>query len=509
MSAQAVDQVSGSAPHETNHPDLSGRASTYLLLLFGAVAALFAVGGRWDIPAAAWIAPVLLLRFSRVSTRRVGLPAVWLVSVAAPLFWMQQMMDTSIAPTKWTSVVGLVAAGTVLFIPYLVDRLLTERLGALGRMMLFPLAWASAQYLVAVVSPFGTAYGLSAVSQRTYLGFLQVISVFGPFVIAFLIGWLATAVNAQWESGWTRLHGREKYGALAAVLVVVGSVFLGGVRMAFFTTVSTPTVTIAGISPSPEARTWISGPPADRDAARPEFTAAQDDLLAETRRAAGAGAKVVFWSENAAPVLDEDYEALLDRAAVVAREEGIYLMVADRVYTPEGPGRDETHLIDPEGAVRWSYEKMKPIPGLEDYKPGPGPVPVVDTPYGRIASVICYDADFPAIMHVDTDIMLIPGGEWPSIARTHTAMSSLRGVENGYSVIRASFYGESGAFDYQGRMIAAKDTTGQGLHTLYADLPTRGVATIYRQVGDIFAWLSLAATIGLIGLGWLRPRADR
>ncbi len=142
---------------------------------------------------------------------------------------------------------------------------------------------------------------------------------------------------------------------------------------------------------------------------------------------------------------------------------------------------------------------------MESYTPGDGVGPVVNTPYGRIANVICYDADFPAMMHVDADIMLVPGGDWPEMGRVHTEMSGLRAVENGYSLIRQDFDGWSDAFDHNGHSLSIQDTTAE--HGLWlTDVPTRSATTAYRVIGDVFSWLCLAGTIFLIGLGIFRPR---
>ena len=89
------------------------------------------------------------------------------------------------------------------------------------------------------------------------------------------------------------------------------------------------------------------------------------------------------------------------------------------------PGRDgsdgravnENHaiLLDPQGQVVWDYLKSKPTPG-DGHVPGPGLIPTVDTPYGRLATVICQDDFFPALIRqagrADVDILLVPSSDW-------------------------------------------------------------------------------------------------
>ena len=56
---------------------------------------------------------------------------------------------------------------------------------------------------------------------------------------------------------------------------------------------------------------------------------------------------------------------------------------------------NQSILIDPQGQVLWTYNKARPVPGLDNLVPGDGVVPMVNTPYGRISNVICFDGDEP------------------------------------------------------------------------------------------------------------------
>lgn len=307
--------------------------------------------------------------------------------------------------------------------------------------------------------------------------------------------------------------------AVVFVAVIAG----GGARLAFFPPAA-QYVRVAGITPSmsvlraanrvlgaeilgaskPVRREDLDG--IDPTKMRAAYHLVHEELFANTRQAARAGAKIVVWSENAAVLRAEDRPALLAEAAALARQEHIYLNIAENVLFLS----DRTQLIDPTGSVLWTYDKAHPISGMETYVPGNARVPVVQTPWGRLANVICYDADFPAMMRVDADIMLVPGGDWPQIGRVHTLkMASLRAIENGYSLFRVDYNGLSAAFDNQGRVVSTQDTTTSDQHVMIVDLPARGAATIYRVIGDAFAWLCAAGAGCFIVLGFSRRRAAR
>lgn len=486
----------------------------YVWLALGAVAWLFAVGGRWDLPGAPWLFSVLLLRFSRTSDPGAAIGFVWVASVAAALFWLGQLA----IPLVPSSIGGSVAYGTLFAIPFALDRLFWRRLPQVGALLLFPASLTACEFITGVFSPLGASYGLLAVTQHANLPLLQVIALVGPYAIGFLIGAFATTANLVWASAgsWRKIRAPVLiYGILLAAIILGG-----GVRLAFFPP-ETSYVRVAGITPSRAALdttnrmlgkpvTGASRPVrgADQAAIDPVRVAAayevvHAELLANTRIAAQAGAKIIVWSENAAVLRAEDEAELVAKAAALAREQNVYINIAVNVPLV----KDRTHLIAPDGRVLWTYDKSRPIPGMEVYAPGPGKVPTAQTPWGRLANVICYDADFPAMMHVAADIMLIPGGDWPEIGRVHTLkMASLRAIENGYSTFRQDFNGLSAVIDYQGRVLATQDTTTAGQHVMLAEIPTKGVTTLYRLTGDLFAWLCLSGTAGLIGLGLWRRR---
>jgi apolipoprotein N-acyltransferase len=75
-------------------------------------------------------------------------------------------------------------------------------------------------------------------------------------------------------------------------------------------------------------------------------------------------------------------------------------------------------------------------------------------------------------------------------------------------MIRQGEFGVSGAFDQQGRVLAAHDYGGTDQHVVYSDVPMSGAPTVYRAIGDVFAWLCLAGTVVAIGLA-VRDRRSR
>jgi apolipoprotein N-acyltransferase len=63
------------------------------------------------------------------------------------------------------------------------------------------------------------------------------------------------------------------------------------------------------------------------------------------------------------------------------------------------------------------------------------------------------------------------------------------------NLVRHTTDGLSAAFDYQGHALASMDHFHATDHAMIAQVPTKGVRTIYLVIGDLFAWLSMAALV--------------
>jgi apolipoprotein N-acyltransferase len=490
----------------------------YLWLAIGAVLSLFAVHGRWDIPIAAWLSGVFLLRFVRTRSVVVGVVGVWVVGAVSAAFWLYESGLEVVDPT----LVLCLTLSTVLVMPYLVDRLVAPRLAVMSPLLatfVFPLARVCCEYLNTQLTPAGNIFGSLAATQHGNLPLLQIAAVTGSYGVSFLIAWFAAAANTVWERSATRAQSRAA--AVAFIAVMIAVLAGGGIRLAFFPP-SASTVRVAGVSPSMAAvvhrdeilRRYTSFDElanAEPAVLRPAFARINDDLLAASEREARAGAKIIVWPEAGAGTLVDDKAELIARAAALAQRHDVYLHVGLGVLSRSAPYmRNQAILVDPAGQVVWTYDKARPVPGMDQLAPGDGRVPTVDTPYGKLANLICFDADFPGLARQSgVDIMLVPSNDWREFGAVHTQKATLRAIENGYSLVRQDTEGLAQVVDFQGHVLAASDYFTTDQQTMVAYVPTQGERTIYAMVGDVFAWLSVAALAVLVGATRLVRRPAR
>ena len=445
---------------------LAERRWSWLWLLVGTVLLPFA-NLQTLIPVTAWLAPVFLLRFSRSQRPLVGLPVLVVAMSCALLIGLRNGFFPVVdGPGYYLFVASLGLGGAL---PFAVDRWLSPRLGGISRTLVFPAAVTTTEWLGTIGSPFGTA-GSTAYSQYGSLPLVQVVSVTGIWGLTFLVSWLAPVVNQLWERGWSDATVRAPVVLLVAA--TTAALLFGGVRLAFAAP-EVQTVRVAALAPDRQlsdlaysAPDLSSSDQAGRATVRDEyFTPVLDDLFDRSEREALAGARIIAWSEAAARTMQEDQAGVVARAADLAREHGVYLQVSMIVALPgSGAGggpSNENHavMLDPTGTIVWDYLKSKPTPG-DGHDPGPGVLPTIDTPYGRLATIICQDDFFPGLVRqagvADVDILLVPSSDWDSVADWHAQQAPFRAVENGVALVRPTRQGISLATDGHGRLLGHK-----------------------------------------------------
>ena len=482
------------------------RRRSWLWLAIATILLLFANGAD-TISLAAWLAPLFMLRFVRTQRIWLGLLAAYLVLSSTFAFQFRGMVPIP----GLGYYIFLVINGVTLVLPFAVDRFLANRLHGIWATLAFPAAFAAAEYLGAL-GPYGS-WGSTAYTQFGNLALLQLLSVTGLWGITFLVTWFASMGNWLWEDGLDAKPARRGVAAFAGILLAV--ILLGGARLAVFPP-SGQTVRVASISkrkvqPAPSKAAWghlleNRATPAELDDVRAGGEAIDNDLLARAEREAQAGAKIVFWGEGNAPVFKEDEAALLARGRALAAKYQIYLGMALATWSrgQARPLENKLVLIKPDGEVAWEYFKAHPVPGVEEpiSQTRDGKLRGLDTPYGRVSSVICFDADFPQLLAqagaLGADIVIDPSNDWRAIDPLHTQMASFRAIEQGFNLIRHTSEGLSAAYDYQGRRLAAMDHYMTADYALVAEVPTKGVKTIYSRLGDWFAWGCMLGLVGLI-----------
>lgn len=483
-------------------------AASSLLLLFS--------DGTHTIALAAWLAPACLLRFVRSQPPvRGGLLAVLLLAATRAVVLKGMAPIPGIFFYLFAAVTGVIEG-----LPFVLDRVLAPAVrGRLG-VLVYPACLVAVQF--AAAQGRHGSWGSPAYTQAGSLPLLQSLSVFGIWGIDFLIGWFASSANALLELG---LRSRLALSCAASFACALAGILLLGAARLQLRPPASALVRIASLSPVKGGRPIdgsllkdvLAG--AASEAQLRDFdrivSQAQDELIARTEREAAAGAKVVFWSETAAYVRKPREADLLARAAAIAVRHRSYIGLAMGVWTSgkDRPLKNVLILLGPKGEVSFTYLKARPTPGPEAslLATSDGRLPILETPFGRLSSAICYDMDFAPLMAqaggLGADLVLSPASDWLAIDPRHTQMARFRAIEQGFNLVRQANQGLSAAYDFEGLELARMDEFHSADLTLVAEVPTRGVRTLYSRFGDWFAWLCVAAAAAFCGSAW-RPAGE-
>jgi len=497
-----------------NNPELK----KYIWLALFAFMTLFA-GTRANFPLAAWLAPVFAIRFFRDS-KRGGRAFLWL--------WLAMAVPTIIAWKGATAMgflhplaepIFFIVLAPITLIPYVVDRIYYRRWAQAGASpfwltLVYPISFAAIDFFSSSGSPLGT-FGASAYSQAGFTALMQITAIFGIWGIPFILGWFASVVNFAWENGfeWTKVRrGVTTFGVL--LLVVLG---FGFGR----TTLATPTIAevqIGGFSLPGDGLISAMAlfQQGDQNAFRKEVTDMHAQLLSQTRSMAQAGAQIVVLQEAAGIGFEEESDALLENASQLAQEEGIYLVLPTATLDPAGeePFHNVVRIIDPEGEVALEHYKYGGTQ-FEGSVTGSGELQTIETPYGTLSAVICWDADFPTNIKQagsqDVDLLFVPSNDWLEVRDIHANMATFRAVENGVPIFRQTGAGVSVVTDAYGRVLNRVDMFEEenqgawGGEQMVA-VPMGSVDTLYPQLGDVFGIAMLVGMIGLLIAAWIKRK---
>lgn len=399
-------------------------------------------------------------------------------------------------------VIAMGMAGVIGWLTLLGDRAIVLRVPGVRGTLAFPAVRVPVEYALSLGGPFGT-WGSLAALFGGWPGVGAVASVGGVPLVSAWVSWGASLTTALLLAPTAREQRRYAAITAGAVALVMGA---GWVRPSFAP--AADTVRVAMVTLPEEPFRGIASLRNGSVASSPSLTSAvaraTDSLFVLSARAADAGARVIVWAEENAAVLARDEPALLARAQSFARDHGVYLAVAYAAVDParERPVDNRLALLTPSGTVGWSYRKRHPVADeTRTMLIGDGVVPVLDTPYGRIAGVICYDTDFPGdirrALGNRADLLLAPSNDWAGITAVRAINTRYRAMELGVTLVRPTSHGVSEAVDAQGRLLAERPY-GEGDAVLLADVPSRGVSTWYVRLGDVTPAIMMALLVLLI-----------
>jgi apolipoprotein N-acyltransferase len=221
------------------------------------------------------------------------------------------------------------------------------------------------------------------------------------------------------------------------------------------------------------------------------------DYADEAEKLAADGARVIVLPEKLAVMVDPDKEgsnALFQSLADKAKS----TIVVGMVHVSAPAKYNQARVYAP-GTPILRYDKHHMLPPFESgLKPGTT-LTLLPEHAETWGVAICKDMDFTQLSRqygeAGAGLVLVPAWDFNVDRWWHGHIAVMRGVESGFSIVRAAKNGYLTVSDNRGRILAETRSDSAPFATLLARAPAVHDATLYILLGDWFAWLAMAMLV--------------
>jgi apolipoprotein N-acyltransferase len=360
-------------------------------------------------------------------------------------------------------------------------------------------AWVGFEMVRATFIPLVATSAFVGYTQSTQPWITQPISVFSVYglnLIIMLVNFALTLGLMRWsDRKWQFIdtvpvgsrQARSGLFAMGAVLVVWFGISLALLNA---TPKDMPIVRVAAIQPG-----YSKGAFQDVvNTSQMRFDAFAQDV----HEAAAQGARIIFTPEmmfNFDPQVE-----FTDEFRALAAETDTYIFIDYTVSIEGQDWRNESILLSPSGEFSAAYGKNEIPPG-EPYTPTAGVYPVFDTPLGKLATMICHDANYTdtARKLAANGAQLVSAGlnEFGGFGEQYWTNVSFRAIENRTAMVVTSRETGSAIINPNGSPAALDLEVGNHV-VLVGDVTLGSGNAPYTSLGDILGWVSMIAFIGFI-----------
>jgi apolipoprotein N-acyltransferase len=494
----------------------------------------------FDYSALAWIAalPMLFAIDRTPSFKRALLLGWWagIVETAGGFYWLIDVMQRFADFPWWAAALvfsGFCAARGLIFLLFTAIVCFIRARRRVPMTLLSPIVMVSCELVIPQIFPCG-----QWISQAWHPLVIQIAELTGPLGVTAL---LMVVNGALYDLALNWRMARYPAGAAAALLAA--ALIFGAVRMRQVD---------AAIARAPRLQVGLVQPnfaySVSGEFSRDEILRQLGALQVETRRLQAAGAQLVVWSEGAYPItLPRDFSADFtpDSLAMIRRGFNVPVVIgADMFDEAHEDAFNSAILLDRNGRAAGRYDKVRLlafgeyIPGIETFPwmrkflpegtgrftAGAGPaVLTLRQPGGdtwKLGPVICYEDILQGFLrgvgqlHPNLLVNLTSDSWFGADTEPweHMALAVFATVELRVSMVRAVNSGVSALIDPNGRLLQKTYADDPYRHPHAADgmlvsVPGKpGGETIYVRVGNLFAYLCVAATLLLLAMA-ARPLA--
>lgn len=439
----------------------------------------------WNIDILGWVAMVPFLIYLNVTK---GWRSRVMFTLTLIISWSLIILKIISHPIPYTFIPLFSLPIAMIHLPgYLIyDSFRNSRWSVL----IFPACMTVLEWFQYSFTPLGS-WGVAAYTQVDSIYMAQSLSLFGLAGLSFLVYWINASV--------TELILKKKAKDLnffIPLIILFLMLLFGYLRCDLSKIKGHKMITVAAIGTDSE----VSGLPLPSDQSNQETIRA---IFRRTKAAANAGVKIAVWTEAAFFLTPKNESEWKDSISELAGKNNLAIVASYVVPVTESPLTYENKFVfyAPDGSILQEYLKHEPVPGEPAIK-GTEPITTKEIFNCNIGGAICYDYDFPRMAQrnqkAGADIIVLPSSDWRGIDPLHSKMAAFRAIEQGQSIIRSTRFGLSAAISPYGELVSRMSSFDENNQIMIADLPVKGIKTIYSYIGDIPVYLSICLLLYII-----------
>jgi apolipoprotein N-acyltransferase len=217
----------------------------------------------------------------------------------------------------------------------------------------------------------------------------------------------------------------------------------------------------------------------------------------QAREAAAQGARIIYTPEmmfNFDPQVE-----YTDQFRSLAQNIGAYLFITYTVAIEGQPWRNEAVMLSPDGSFSQVYGKYHIWMIGEPPTLSAGVFPVFATPLGKLATMICHDANYTDVARKlaanGAQVIAAPYREFGGFGEQAWTNALFRAVENRSAVVISGVATVSGIINPDGSLVALDTDINGSRLTLVGDVTPGSGHAPYTSLGDALGWIAMAGFI--------------
>ena len=462
-----------------------------LYLIFGTILCIFSIG-KLNIPITIYIWPFCFLQYLHINDKnklKALLKVYFFILIANLIRWI----GSSNLNLANDFLAGFYFSINTI-IPYSIDIYFYNRVPKWKNIFIFPLSISFTEYILSFF-PISNN-NLYAYSQLDNIPFLQIISLFGTFFLSFIIT-LFSSILVYSVNVYLVEKKISKFLYYYIILYIIINIFGGIYLLLPYNKETIKAVSVMGIS-------------------QPYYIRHEKDILPlnvyydyinnTMKKAKDINADFISYAERAFAINEEDKDKIVNTVLNYIKNYKINTLLSLDIRYKMDKIRNKENMnifINSNGKILYEYTKHNLIPIVEfDYIPSKNPLKVLNTPMGKISTVICYDINYPIFINSLSkkhfDMLIVPSWDYPGVAEFQSKEARYKAIEGGFNLIKNTANGVVIASDYKGRIITYYSVENAKDYFIVSELYKHGIKTLYSYIGRYFNIIYLLALIAII-----------